>query len=268
MSAVPTASHFHDSGVLFYRSSWERDALALAFKAGPPEGHRAAKLSSSIPEWRQSTGHAHPDAGSFIVWSGDQHVVGDTGYAGLPQARHHNTLVVGGFGQGTEREHDVWEGMDRGALDGIRVESAQSGDGYFRVVAELAAAYPKEAGLRSFRRELKFDAPGRFWLHDRLETAEKRSFEWFLHADRPFATSGVGFGSDVGGGLALAGEVKQPSEPRVTARPTILVAPGRPGSIEQGRKDQRGFELVVEPSAPARAFEIEVSFELRKPKAP
>ena len=46
------------------------------------------------------------------------------------------------------------------------------------------------------------------------------------------------------------------------------MAPGRPGSIEQGRKDQRGYELVVEPSAPARAFEIGVVFELKKPKAP
>jgi hypothetical protein len=135
-------------------------------------------------------------------------------------------------------------------------------------MAELAAAYPKEAGLRSFRREFKFDAPGRFWVHDRLETAEKRSLEWFLHADRPIATSGVSFSSDIGGGLALTGEVKQPSEPRVTARPTTLMAPGKPGSIEQGRKDQRGFELVVEPSAPARVFEIEVAFALKEPKAP
>ena len=268
MSAVDLTPHFLDSGVFFYRSSWERDAIAIAFKAGPPEGRRAALLLPRVPEWRQSTGHAHPDAGSFIVWSGDRHVVGDTGYAGRPQARHHNTVVVGGFGQGTEREHDAWEGMDRSALEGIRILSAESGDGYFRVVAELAAAYPKQAGLLRFRRELHFDAPGRFWLHDRIATAEERSFEWFLHADRPFTSTGPGFADDLGGGLRLEGEVKQPADARATARPTVLMAPGRPGSIEQGRKDQRGYELVVEPSAPARAFEIGVVFELKKPKAP
>ena len=268
MLRVPLVYNFIDSGVLFHRTSWDRDALALAFKAGPPEGRRAAQLLPTIPEWRQSTGHSHPDAGSFIVWSGDRHVVGDTGYAGRPQARHHNTVVVGGFGQGTEREHDVWEGMDRAALAGIRIESAESGAGYFRVTAELSAAYPKEASLRSFRREFKFDAPGRFWVHDRLETIEERSFEWFLHADRPFTSTGSGFTSDLGGGLLVEGEVKRPSDARATARPTILMAPGQPGSIEQGRKDQRGFELVVEPSAPARVFEIEVAFDLRKPKAP
>ena len=265
MSAVQLSPHFLDSGVLFYRTSWERDALAFAFKAGPPEGHRAARLLASVPEWRQSTGHSHPDAGSFIVWSGDQHVVGDTGYAGLPQARHHNTVVVGGFGQGAEREHDTWHGMDRTALDGIRVESSESGQGYFRVVAEIAAAYPKQASLRTFRRELSFQAPGRFRVHDRLETSEERSFEWFLHADRAFAVSGAGFASALGGGLKLEGEVKLPQGARLRTGPTILTAPGQPGSIEQGRKDQRGFELVLEPRARSRSVELDVSFEVKRP---
>jgi len=265
MRSVHLSPHFQDSGVLFHRTSWERDAVAIAFKAGPPEGHRAARLLPSVPEWRQSTGHSHPDAGSFIVWSGDQHVVGDTGYAGLPQARHHNTVVVGGFGQGKEREHDAWEGMDRRVLDAIHVESAVSGSGYFRVVAEIAAAYPKEAGLRSFRREFGFEAPGRFRIHDRLETSEERSFEWFLHADRPFATRGASFNSEIGSGLTLEGEAALPEGARLHARPTILTAPGQPGSIEQGRKDQRGYELVVEPAAPGRAFELDVSFEVKRP---
>jgi len=266
ISGVPLFKHFPDSGVMFYRTSWERDALAFAFKAGPPEGHRATTvLLPKVPEWRQSTGHAHPDAGSFIVWWGDQHIVGDTGYAGLPQARHHNTVVVGGFGQGTEREHDSWEGMDRKALDGIRIESGENGSGYFWVVAQIAPAYPKEAGLRTFRREFRFQAPGRFRVHDRLETSEERSFEWFLHADRPFATRGASFSSDLGGGVTLEGQTLLPERVRLRARPTILTAPGQPGSIEQGRKDQRGYELVVEPPVPGRAFELDVSFEVKRP---
>jgi len=42
MSALPLRRHFEDSGVVFVRSSWEKDATAFAFKAGPPEGHRVA----------------------------------------------------------------------------------------------------------------------------------------------------------------------------------------------------------------------------------
>ena len=264
ISGVALFPHFQDSGVIFYRTSWDRDALAFAFKAGPPEGHRAARLLPSVPEWRQSTGHAHPDAGSFIVWSGGQHVVGDTGYAGRPQARHHNTVVVGGFGQGLEREHDAWEGMDRTALGGIRIEKGTAGSGYFSVVAEIAAAYPPAAGLKTFRREFSFAAEGRFHVHDRLETSEERSFEWFLHADRPFTTTGASFSNDVGGGLRLHGEVRLPGDARLRAGPTILTAPGQPGSIEQGRKDQRGFELALEPPVPGRTAEFDVSFEVKK----
>jgi hypothetical protein len=264
MSHVELYQGFLDSGVFFYRTSWERDALAFAFKAGPPEGARAARLLASVPEWRQSTGHAHPDAGSFIVWSGDRHVVGDTGYAGRPQARHHNTVVVGGFGQGLEREHDTWQGMDRKALGGVRTGPGESGSGYFWIVAELAAAYPPAAGLQTFRRRFSFEAPGRFRVHDRLETSEERSFEWLLHGDRPFVTTGTSFSSDLGGGLKLGGEVSMPRDVRLRSGPTILTAPGQPGSIEQGRKDQRGFELVLQTPAPSRSVEFEVSFEVTR----
>ena len=262
MTRLLLRHRFDDSGVVSFRTSWEKDALAFAFKAGPPEGHRAARLLASVPEWHQSTGHSHPDAGSFIVWAGGSLLVSDTGYAGRPQARHHNTVIVGGLGQGLEREHDTWEGMDRTALGGVCIENAALTPASARVVAEVSAAYPPAAGLRSFRRELSFEAPGHFRVRDRLETAEDRALEWFLHADRPFAISGTAF-SSASGGMALDGCVTLPAGARLRTGPTILTAPGQPGSIEQGRQDQRGFELVVEPPAAARATEFDVTFEVK-----
>jgi len=264
-SSVPLWWHFSDSGVLFYRTSWEKDALAFAFKAGPPEGHRAAWLLARVPEWRQSTGHSHPDAGSFIVWSGDRLIVGDTGYAGRPMARHHNTVVVGGFGQGLEREHDAWEGMDRAALGGtIRWDEATFTPTSAQIVVRLAGAYPPGAALSGFRREFSYEAPGRFRVRDRIETSEPRSLEWFLHADRSFRVKGTAFRFN-GGGLPVEGRVASPPGARLRAGPTFLTAPGAPGSIEQGRQDQRGYELVVEPPAAGRSFELDVSFELKPP---
>jgi len=262
MASLPLRHRFEDSGVVFFRTSWDRDALAFAFKAGPPEGHRAARLLSGVPEWRQSTGHSHPDAGSFIVWAGGTTLVGDTGYAGRPQARHHNTVVVGGFGQGLEQEHDAWEGMDRTALGGIRIESASLTPSSVKIVAELAAAYPPAAGLRTFRREFSFDGPASFRVRDRIETTEDRALEWFLHADRSFAIDGSSFRSE-SNGVALRGRVTLPADARLRTGPTILMAPGQPGSIEQGRKDQRGFELVLEPLAPGRSTEFDVWFEVK-----
>jgi len=263
ITRLPLRHRFEDSGVVFFRTSWEGDALAFAFKAGPPEGHRAAKLLARVPEWRQSTGHSHPDAGSFTVWAEGTLLVGDTGYAGRPQARHHNTVVVGGFGQGLEQEHDAWEGMDRAALDGVRVEEATLTPSSARIVAQIAAAYPAAAGLRTFRREFRFEASARFRVRDRLETTEDRSLEWFLHADRPFSISGATFSSG-SEGVALLGRAALPAGARLRTGPTILTAPGQPGSIEQGREDQRGFELVIEPSAAGRAAEFDVSFEWKR----
>jgi hypothetical protein len=169
------------------------------------------------------------------VWAGGRVLVGDTGYAGRSQARHHNTVVVGGFGQGLEKEHDAWEGMDRALLGKIRIEDATLDRRSARIVAELSAAYPPAAGLTAFRREFSFEAPGRFRLRDRLETRESRALEWFLHGDRPFVVDGAAFRVDACGG-GLEGRVALPPGAGLRTGPTILTAPGQPGSIEQGSR--------------------------------
>jgi hypothetical protein len=259
---LPLSYGFSDSGVIFYRTSWKTDALAFAFKAGPPEGHRAARLLPQVPEWRQSTGHAHPDAGSFIIWSGGKVVVGDTGSAGLPRTRHHNTVVIGSVGQGLEKEHDAWEGMDRVALGRIRIDEAAITQSSARIVAELSAAYAPAAGVWAFRREFTFTAPNRFRIVDSIATAESRRFEWFLHADRPFDVSKTTF-RDAGGQSLVDGRVNEPRSARVRTGPTALTAPGQPGSIEQGREERRGFEIVIEPAAPAQSVAFDISFSVR-----
>jgi hypothetical protein len=262
MSRLPLRHRFEDSGLAFFRTSWEKDALAFAFKAGPPEGHRAARLLAQVPEWRSSTGHSHPDAGSFIVWAGGRLVVGDTGYAGKPLARHHNTVVVGDFGQGMEKEHDAWEGMDRVALDRVRITEATLMPTSVRIVADIAAAYPPAAGVSTLRREFSFAAPGRFRVHDRIATSEPRALAWYLHADRPFAIDGTSFRDTEGD--VLDGSVAVPAGARLRTGPTILTAPGQPGSIEQGRPDQRGFELVIEPPSAGRTTEFDVTFGVNR----
>jgi len=77
--------------------------------------------------------------------------------------------------------------------------------------------------------------------------------------------AGHGFtaeGTIVGNGVSV-NRVDLPPDARLRAGPTILTAPGQPGSIEQGRKDQRGYELVLQPPAPGRAIEFAVSFEVK-----
>ncbi len=252
MDALPLAHHFADSGVVYARTSWGPDATAFAFKAGPPEGHRVASLLAQAPEWRLSSGHAHPDAGSFIVWARGRYLVGDTGYAGLPSARDHNTLTFGGVGQGREGEHDVWSGVPYAQLDRIRLTDVQLAGPEKRVVADLTAAYPGSLGLERVVRTFTFDGAGTFRVRDEVAAAQPVPVEWRLHADVPFAPTPGGHAVDVRGVvLDVAGTSS------ATVGPALLQAPGRPGSIEQGPKEPRGFELVrARPPGPRHALDV------------
>lgn len=255
MTRIPLFHHFKDSGVVFNRTSWNEDARVFVFRAGPPEGHRALTLRPLYPEWRPSTGHAHPDANSFVLYANGKYLTGDTGYAGLPQARHHNTITAGGIGQGIEGNHDVWQGMSREALAGIRITAASR----TRIIGEAAAAYPAQAGLERFTREVTFDSSGSIVLHDRIETREPKKIQWHLNADTPFSKRGKVY---VANGMEVA--VRQPQGATFETTILYLTAPGRPGSIVEGAVEPRGHQLVVS-APPARRFDFRVV--LRMPRS-
>ncbi len=254
MSRIPLRHHFEDSGVAYIRTSWDKDATVLAFKAGPPEGHRALALQAKVPEWRQSTGHAHPDANSFIFWVAGRYLTGDTGYSGMSWARTHNTITVGDVGQGIEGKFDVWAGMPRESLDRIRiVEATQT-----HIVGEAAGAYPKEAALERYTREIIFDPKGTLQIRDRIETREPKKVEWHLNADTPFQKTSNGFATD-----AMEVIAHGPSGATIEMQPTLVKVPGRPGSLTEGPTEERGDQLVIT-APPATKFEFETILRVKE----
>jgi hypothetical protein len=261
MSDIPRAHHFEDSGVAFYRTSWDASATAFALKAGPPEGHRVTKLVASVPEWRLSSGHAHPDAGSFIVWAGGRYLTGDTGYAGQPQARHHNTITVGGQGQGDEGEHDVWRSMDQAALDAIRITAFETDGATVRIEADAASAYLPASGLATFHRVFLFDGARGFAVEDTIATRDAKPIQWFLHSDVPVQESAGGYLLG-GSSPSLAANITGPPGSTIVVDKTRLTAPGRPGAITEGPEEQRGFHVKVE-TPPATATSIRVTLTVR-----
>ena len=258
MNDLPLAHHFKDSGVVFTRTSWDADATVVAFKAGPPEGHRVAALLPKVPEWRLDSGHAHPDAGSFVIWAHGRYLTGDTGYAGLPAARNHNTLTFGGIGQGIELQHDVWRTMDYGALDRIRISEAEFSGGRLRVVADLAAAYPASAGLAAFTRTFTWNGAKEFTIIDDVTMKRPMRAEWHLQSDTPFVEASGTYRNGRAGDAAVVVSVVAPEKLTVTTGEATVKAPGPPGSIETGPEEQRGFKLQA--TAPAAAS---VRFEVR-----
>ena len=261
IDTLPLTHHFKDSGVVYLRSSWATDATAIAFKAGPPEGHRTAALLPKIPEWRLDSGHAHPDAGSFIVWAHGRYLTGDTGYAGLPSARNHNTMTFGAAGQGVETQHDVWRSMDYTGLDGIRIREAEISGGRARIVADLAAAYPTAAGVTSFTRTFAWDGGSTITVGDVVTLAAPNSAEWHLQSDTPFVGRGNRYRNGRDGEPALGVFFGSPKDVTVTTAVATVKAPGPPGSIETGAEEPRGFLLrAVAPAA--RTFRFDVTLEM------
>jgi sugar phosphate permease len=256
MTSFPLVRYFDDSGVVFARTSWDSDATAFAFKAGPPEGHRVATLLPRIPEWKLSSGHAHPDANSFIIWARGKYLTGDTGYSGLVSSRQHNTITVGGFGQGVETDHDVWRGIPYDTLAHTRMTIDKD---TFIITGDATSSYPAAANLKRFTRTFSFRAPDRFIIEDAIETSSPQAIESYLHTDEP-VRSAAGRYQLGSAAVWLDTKIVAPKGSVITPGETQIRAPGPPGSIEKGAVEQRGYELkIATPPATSTRLTVEMT---------
>lgn len=248
----PPWHYFTDHEVVYWRTDWTPTATAFAFKAGPPEGHQATALRTTFPDWHLSTGHAHPDANSFIVYARGRYLTGDTGYAGVPMTDQHNTVLVDGKGQAREgKGHDAFDGIAYERLDRIRIAEARLGPDFAYVRGEAAAAYEPELGVTRFARHFLFTAPDRFVIWDDLVAERPRLFTSLLHADdRIQPVDGQRFAITTAGAKLLA-TVVSPEAPRAAVEANVVTAAGQPGSVDQGERQARGQRLAVSTNKPA-----------------
>lgn len=183
---VPTFHYFDDHGVVHWRENWsDPDAVAVAFKAGPPAGHDFTHLLKQHSRWRPSLGHAHPDAGSFILFAGGAFLAGDTGYTGKKETADHNSLLIDGVGQ--HKGGTAWatfEGKPYDEYDQIALSEVWLNDVVVAATSHLTAAY--DDALRMTRVERKFLlVAGRYLLvADHLASAVPHVYEWRWHSDR------------------------------------------------------------------------------------
>jgi hypothetical protein len=258
----PTRHYFEDHGVVFWRSSWNDDATAWSFKAGPPEGHSATAKVKAFPDWRLSSGHAHPDSGSFIIWANGKYLTGDSGYAGVPLTEHHNTLVFDGLGQHKEgKGHDVFVGVSYDRMNQIRIEKVSMTEKDAEIIADIAPAYEPEVGVKKFRRTFKFTAPGTFMVTDSVETDRPRTITSFLHSDNKIVAETDGKFVFEPGGTELEVELLRPADLDAKSEVNILTAPGRPGSVDKGEREERGVRLNI--STKQKVQKLEIGIKLR-----
>lgn len=259
----PKHHWFKDHGVVFWRSSWNDDATAWSYKAGPPEGHAATAKVKAFPDWRLSSGHAHPDAGGFIIWSKGRYLTGDSGYAGVPMTEHHNTVTFDGLGQAKEgKGHDAFAGVSYDLMNKIRVTDVNFADGKVTIDSDLKPAYEPEVGVEKFTRRLTFTAPGVFLVEDDIKTSKPRKMVSFLHSDTVIEKSGSGFVFEPGNPSLLV-ELVAPSGLDAIIEKNVLTAPGRPGSVDKGEREERGVRLAISPKQPVSELSIKARLTIK-----
>lgn len=257
--------YFPDHEVVYWRDSWNDDATAFAFKCGPPEGHAAFEKLEKFPDWRLSSGHAHPDAGSFIIWSNGKYLTGDSGYAGVPLTIHHNTLLFDGKGQVKEGDgHDAFIAIPYERLNKIRISKVSMNANNVSILADVTAAYEPELGVEKFMRKFDFFAPGKFTVFDDVQTKMPSIITAYLHADNKIENSSNGkFIFEPNGKPSLLATIDKPEMFTTQIEKNILTAPGKPGSVDKGEREERGVRLAISTKNKLKKARIKMRLEIQ-----
>lgn len=256
MSNVPASYYFRDNETAFWRSNWDADATAFAFRCAPPEGHRVADLASLIPDWRQNTGHAHPDANSFIIYSQGKYLTGDTGYSGVKQTKHHNTILVDGRGQERDGRHEVFKEVPYERLNKLHLADLWSAPEFFYARGVAAPAYFSDLNVQRFDRHFLYIAPDYFVVWDELATDVPRLFTWLLNAEKNITARSSNTFLIPNGPAALLTQRLLPNVATSKVERLIVTTQGRPGEVEKGVQEQRGFQLNESGAEPTRHAEF------------
>lgn len=189
---LPRSRVFADLGLVTMRSSWDADAISMAFKCGTPNGikawHSGHALNRSRDWQTLNAGHDHPDANSFIIIRGDDYLAVDDGYAREKLTRHHSTLLIDGRGQYAEGTKNAFRGLDE--TWGARLEACLEFDDVVYARGEAARAYGRDLGLRQFSREALFLEGKAVVFRDVIAADAPHRYEWLLQTDAPPATIG------------------------------------------------------------------------------
>lgn len=257
--------HFADHDVVFWRSDWSQNATAFAFKCGPSEGHHTAALVRQFPDWRLSSGHAHPDANSFIIFANREYLTGDTGYAGIPMTEHHNTLLIGGRGQAREGlGHDAFAGVDYDLINRIRISDLKVQNDSVVIRGDATGAYAPELGLKKFIRHFEYRASTGFMIRDEVETLKPAVLTSVIHADSGLMKeTEQRFGIERSG-TTLSIDVLEPKDIRSAIEVNSVTAAGPPGAVDKGERQERGQKLLLSTKRPVSKMNFVIRLKIEK----
>ncbi len=227
LETIAPRHHFRDHDVVAWRSGWGEGDTACLFRCGPPQGHAATAKLRQMRDWRMNSGHVHPDIGAFWMYARGVYLAVDTGYLAEKRTENHNTLLIGGQGQGQDGSYWNDRGIPYERFDRARVLQTRLEDGYGFALGEFSSVYPEELGLKSLRRAGVMSRD-RLIVLDEMEAAPPQTLTWICQSDVPFERIGPGTFVARHPTAALAVLALGPSKMEGGSRRTVIQAGDAP----------------------------------------
>jgi len=184
---------FNEAGVYTAISGRGGYGNFLSFSCGAPAGevmYKNWKVGNKNVNYK----YIDPDSGSFTWFVGGRHILTDTGYHKLNLTNHHNTLVVGGYGQVMENPEYYMTGkLNRNDRQSRLLAYHRIGDSVI-MRAQCRGAYPQASGLTSFDRTLIWLGPEILVLIDMIDCIQEKELSlYFRSLDYPLVQKSDGF---------------------------------------------------------------------------
>jgi hypothetical protein len=192
-----------DLGIFTARSSWtDPKATWFGFKCGKPAGNTVAEIFGD----NQTSGHTHPDAGSFLFYAGSNPIIVSPQYAHEKFTTNHSLAVseatakdakfplVGQYGEGA-----AWfANNQKGIQSHPTVLDFKNTPNYHTYLAEIGGVY-KDAGYPSYRRSITYLPAGAVVVVDKIESPKPETWHFRLPTvARDMKVDGKGFACTVG----------------------------------------------------------------------
>lgn len=142
-------------------------------------------------------------------------------------------------------EDDAFADVSYERLNRIRITDAKLSGKNVSITADLTAAYEPEIGVKKFTGNFVFTSPDRFSVRDEVETARPTKITAYLHSDNKIEKLLNQTFAFEPNGTYLSAEISTTEKLLTEVEKNILTAPGRPGSVDKGEREERGVRLAV-----------------------
>ena len=106
---------------------------------------------------------------------------------------------------------------------------------------DATAAYEPEFSVKKFVRRFEFTPQTGFTVSDEVQLEKPAIVTSSLHSDGVFTREAVNRFSTSASGINLLVEITEPKQLKTEMQPNDLTAPGPPGSVDKGERQERGY---------------------------